>query len=181
MIWLYLTRELDIICQSRIRIFHLAPEAAIKTPLCRLKHIAYVSGDLTSETADVLLDATRIPFAQSSFDALICCHVLEHINDDRKVMEEFYRMLIPGGWALLQHPIPRAYTYEDNSVTTPEDRKRVFGQKDHVRIYGMDLKNRLEAVGFEVTVIDYPGMLSKAEVLRYGLKPGELIFFCRKG
>ena len=86
------------------------------------------------------IDITDIPYADGSFDVILCSHVLEHIPDDRRAMRELRRVLAPRGWALLQVPIDhqRAVTFEDPSVTDPAERARLFGQHDHVRWYGRD-------------------------------------------
>ena len=103
-------------------------------------NIDYLSADLNSPSAMVKMDITNIKYEDNSFDVIICNHVLEHIPDDRKAMSELYRVLKPGGWAILQVPISLLLnkTYEDPTVTTPEEREKVFGQSDHVRIYAKD-------------------------------------------
>ncbi len=113
---------------------------------------------------------------------MVCNHVLEHVSDDRKAMREFFRILRPGGWALLQSPVDhrRPDTFEDPTVTDPRERKRVFGQYDHVRIYGRDYVRRLEETGFSVTLDTFVRELPESEVRRLGLDRDEEIYFCRK-
>src|SRR4029077_8850135 len=80
----------------------------------------------------------------SYFYLILCSHVLEHVPDDRAAMSELRRVLAPGGLALVLTPYrPEVPTYEDPSVSSPLDRMVAFGQQDHVRIYGMDLADRL--------------------------------------
>ncbi|MEG3066539.1 methyltransferase domain-containing protein [Acetomicrobium sp.] len=122
----------------------------------------------------------RYAVSSNQFDCIICYHVLEHIPDDQMAMKEIFRVLKPGGWAILQVPILRDKTFEDPSVITPEDRERVFGQRDHVRIYGLDYKDRLEQAGFSVKVDDYVKQLSSDVIERYGLMKDENIYFCSK-
>lgn len=95
--------------------------------------------------------------------------MLEHIPDDQMAMEEIFRVLKPSGWAIPQAHILRGKTFEYSIVTIPEDRERVFGQRDHVRIYGLDYKNRLEQAGFSVQIDNYVKQLSDDVVRKYGL------------
>jgi len=96
-------------------------------------------------------------------------------------MRELFRVLIPGGWAILNSPIDprRTKTFEDPSITSPQDRERAFGQRDHVRIYGRDYKARLEKAGFTVKVDNYAKDLETSIVRKYGLQDEE-IYFCTK-
>ncbi len=112
----------------------------------------------------------------------MCYHVLEHIEDDLKAIFELYRILKPGGWAILQSPIDieREKTYEDFTITTPAERKKVFGQEDHVRIYGRDYFLRLKKAGFKVTEEDFINRFNASEIKKLVLDKDETIFFCSK-
>lgn len=123
-----------------------------------------------------------IQFPGNSFDVIICNHVLEHIPDDHKAMSELFRVLKPNGWAILQTPMDtrRETTFEDPTATTPQQREQLFGQSDHVRIYGRDYKDRLEATGFTVTVDDFVKTLPPETVSRFGLMADEDIYLCKK-
>jgi SAM-dependent methyltransferase len=142
--------------------------------------IDYVSGDLDSPLAMLRMDLTSMPFGAAAFDVVLCNHVLEHVLDDRAAMKELLRVLKPGGWAILQVPIKRERTLEDVTVSTPEERLKVFGQRDHVRIYGRDYGERLASAGFGVTVEHYTGEFDPASVNSYGLMPDEDIYLCTK-
>ena len=98
------------------------------------------------------MDISDIQYGDNTFDVIYCSHVLEHVPDDRKAMREFWRVLKIGGWAVLQVPIVSDVTFEDPSVTGPKERERLFGQRDHVRRYGPDYRDRLVDVGFSMTV-----------------------------
>ena len=108
--------------------------------------------------------------------------MLEHIPDDLKAMKELFRVLKPGGYAVLQVPYEkeRSKTFEDNSITDPEERRKIFGQYDHVRVYGMDYFDTLSSVGFQVKAVDYTKNLTDAEIEKYRLPKGELIPVCKK-
>lgn len=102
------------------------------------------------------MDVTEISLPDASLDAIVCNHVLEHIPDDRRALSEFFRVLRPQGWAILQVPISLSlvHSIEDATANTPSKRFSIFGQEDHVRIYGRDYLDRLEQSGFTVTVLD---------------------------
>jgi SAM-dependent methyltransferase len=129
------------------------------------------------------MDITDIPLDDGSFDMIVCSHVLEHVPDDRKAMRELFRVLRPGGWAVLQSPLDpaRPHTYEDWSITAPQERQRAFGQHDHVRIYGRDYGDRLEEAGFRVERVNHLARLGPAAAVRYGLPAQEDIYVCHKG
>jgi ubiquinone/menaquinone biosynthesis C-methylase UbiE len=122
-------------------------------------------------------------YPDSTFDVVICCHVLEHIPDDKKAMSELFRVLRPGGWAVLQVPIGRAIdkTYEDASITDPKLREKAFGQHDHVRVYGMDYKERLGKAGFSVATYNCLELFGEDIVKRHALEPREDVYMCKKG
>ena len=107
--------------------------------------------------------------------------MLEHVIDDRKAMQEFFRILKNNGWAILLVPIGREKTFEDPSIVDPKDRLKYFGQKDHVRIYGYDYVDRLKETGFNVEVIKVSDLVKNNEAERMGLtsSSGE-IYFCTK-
>ena len=113
-----------------------------------------------SPIADVQADICNLPFSDQQFDWVVCNHVLEHIPNDKIAMQEIYRVLKPGGTAILQVPLRLDQdTFEDDRITDPKERAQVFGQYDHVRIYGKDYQNRLEQVGFTVKMLAYAEQL----------------------
>src|SRR5207249_1729548 len=133
----------------RLTLLHVAPERALARRLAALPNVTYVSGDLESARSGARLDLQRLPFRESAFDAAIASHVLEHVADARRALAELARVIRPGGWAILPSPIDasRAETFEDPTVTTPEERLRVFGQSDHARIFGRDYPDWIHAAG----------------------------------
>jgi SAM-dependent methyltransferase len=182
-LWLYLERRTNLLT-DRLRVLHFAPERIFEKWLGSLPNLDYVSTDLERPRAMVKADITALPFPDDSFDVILCSHVLEHVVEDRRAMRELYRVLEPGGWALVLVPIDfdRAETFEDPAVVTPADRERLFGQADHVRIYGRDFGARLEEAGFAVSIEDYRRELGEARARRYGLRPRKPdLFLCTKG
>ncbi len=169
-------------------VLHVAPEEMITRKLSRMKHIRYITGDANPEryshyTNAIRLDITRIPFADETFDIIICNHVLEHIPDDRLAMRELYRVLKPEGFALLQVPLSEVNreTYENPAVITEEERLEHYGQKDHVRIYGKkDYLMRLTGAGFKVHEYN-PFIESNFHLLnRLAMDPAERAVVARK-
>jgi SAM-dependent methyltransferase len=181
LIFLFLLRKTRIFVDS-IDILHIAPEKNLQRILKERNRGTHVSGDINSPAADVTLDIQNIPYKDAVFDLVICSHVLEHIIDDGKAMRELCRVLKPGGIAILQVPYSPILTktFENSQVITEKERERVFGQSDHVRIYGTDYTNRLEQAGFEVEKIFPNIFLSKKEINKYALDSKEPIFFCKK-
>ncbi|HJR66837.1 MAG TPA: methyltransferase domain-containing protein [Gemmatimonadaceae bacterium] len=131
--------------------------------------------------SDVLADLTRLPWADDTFDVLMCNHVLEHIPDDLRAMDELFRVLRPGGWGLVLVPFsPSRPTSEDPTVTAPEDRQRLFGQADHVRRYGREYTDRLWKAGFDVSYGIYASSLGDGLAAYYGLDEAEYLIAIRK-
>lgn len=179
--WLYLTSETDFF-SAPLRVLHFAPEQAFLKRFRKLKNLQYTTTDLNSPIADVKADICELPFEDNSYDFIICNHVLEHIPDDHKAMKELYRVLAPGGTAILQVPYEadRKITFEDDSITDAKERARIFGQYDHVRVYGMDYFDTLRQIGFEVEAVDYTTRLSEETINKYRLAKGELLPVCTK-
>jgi SAM-dependent methyltransferase len=179
--WLYLTHETTFFSEQK-KLLHFAPEQAFLKRFKKLKNIKYTTTDLNSPIADVKADICKLPFEDNSFDYIFCNHVLEHIPDDTKAMQELYRVLAPGGMAILQVPLEnnREVTFEDDSIIDSKERAKVFGQYDHVRIYGMDYFDKLRNIGFVVDAVNYTTTLSEEKINEYRLAKGELLPVCRK-
>lgn len=181
--WLYLKNETDFFnSESKKRLLHFAPEQAFYKRFKKLKHIDYTTTDLNSPLADVKADICNLPFQDNQFDYIFCNHVLEHIPDDSKAMKELYRVLAPGGIGIFQIPqdLSRESTFEDDSIKDPKERAKIFGQYDHVRVYGRDYFNKLRGIGFEVLEVDYTKSLSDNEIDKFRLAKGEIIPVCKK-
>lgn len=161
---------------------HIAPEQCFHERFKKLKNITYDTGDLVSPLAKYHFDLHDVPFEDNSYDVIMCNHVMEHVDDDAKCMSELYRVLKPGGWAIMQVPIDYSNpdTYEDPTITNPEDREKHFWQKDHVRLYGRDYPQKLEAAGFTVSNEDFVNEIGEDMRERYRLQKEEIIYLCRK-
>jgi predicted SAM-dependent methyltransferase len=161
---------------------HFAPEQAFYKLFRNQKNIAYTTTDLFSPLADVKADICNLPFKDNSYDVILCNHVLEHIPDDTKAMQELFRVLKKGGMAILQIPqdLKREKTFADDSITDQKERAEIFGQYDHVRIYGRDYFDKLRSVGFTVVEEDYTNKITPDLVEKYCLAKGEIIPVCFK-
>ena len=180
-VFLYLQLMTDVF-QAPIRMLHVAPERRLGRRLAQQANIDYVSGDLTPGRAQLRVDLTAIEFADRSFDVVICNHVLEHIPNDRRAMAELFRVLRPGGWAMVQVPLAEgSSTRENPSITDPGEKLRLYGQHDHVRLYGTDdYVRRLDENGFVVRADSIAQRYGEPYVRRYGLLPDERIHVASK-
>lgn len=183
LMWLYLQNETDFFSSDKkLKTLHIAPEQCFLTLFKKQQNLEYITADLESPIADVKADICNLPFEDNSFDVIFCNHVLEHIPDDKKAMQELFRVLKKGGFGIFQIPqdISREKTFEDNSITDQKERARIFGQYDHVRIYGKDYFEKLRSVGFSVQEIDYTKKIAPEKVERFCLMKGEILPVCFK-
>jgi len=179
--WLFLRDELSFFDQVR-SVLEIAPWWSFGRALSRVEKLRYSAIDINPRAAFVTSqgDVTDIPAPNAHFDAVLCIHVLEHVENDRKALEEIHRVLKPGGWALLTVPLLLDEpTREDASITSPEDRERLFGEKGHVRYYGRDLEERLRQAGFGVR-FEPASEISEDTRIRYGLRRDENIWLCTR-
>ena len=181
MLWLYLKNETEIFTR-KIKLLHFAPEPAFHRIFKKSSNISYDTIDLNSPLAKIKADICNLPLEDNMYDFILCNHVLEHIDDDIKAMGELYRVLKKGGIGIFQIPIDinRDKTFEDSSIKNPKERNKVFGQYDHVRIYGTDYYDRLRSVGFSVEQVKYSDNLTKDEIKKYCLSSTEIIPVCKK-
>lgn len=181
LIWLYLKNKSNFF-EEKLNVLHVAPEQPFINRFKKLNNINYITCDLYSPLADIKADIQNLPFNNNYFDVIICNHVLEHVEDDIKAMKELLRVLKPGGFAILQVPINYnyEYTFEDPSIKDPKEREKIFGQYDHVRIYGRDYPSRLISVGFIVKLIDYSSELSEQEINFFRIDKNEILYICTK-
>ncbi len=183
LLWLYLINETDFFTSIvKKKVLHFAPEQAFYKLFRKQKNIDYTTTDLFSPLADVKADICNLPFEDNSYDIIFCNHVLEHIPDDTKAMQELYRVLKPGGMGIFQIPqdLSLDVTFFDDSITNQKERAAIFGQYDHVRIYGRDYFDKLRSIGFNVVEEDYTNKIKPELVKRYCLAKGEIIPICYK-
>lgn len=172
-------QELKIFSDNpKFSILHAAPEKMVSNEFLKFKYKEYICIDkfmpgYSYPDYTVDMDLLNLNFQSNYFDLVICNHVLEHIDDDIAAMKELFRVLKPGGKAILQVPVASnlAVTYQNDNVQSDKERELHYGQYDHVRIYGQDYTERLESIGFQVQRINISEKYSS-----YGLIPEEDLF-----
>ena len=204
LLWLYLQNETDFFqselvsdspvtknkriklrdaeINSALKVLHFAPEQEFYKRFKKQTNIDYTTTDLLSPLADVKADICNLPFEDNTYDIIFCNHVLEHIPDDTKAMQELYRVLKPGGMGIFQIPqdLSRATTFSDDTILDQKERAKIFGQYDHVRVYGRDYFDTLRSIGFKVVEEDYTNKIAPELVDKYCLAKGEIIPVCFK-
>jgi len=182
LVWNFFKQRTNLFDGQAKRMLHVAPEACFKERLQEKLGDGYLTADLMAPGVMERMDVTNIQHPDNSFDVIYCSHVLEHVEDDRKAMREFHRILSPSGWAVLLVPIVVEKTFEDPTITDPAERKRVFFQHDHVRNYGPDYEDRLREAGFKVRKFTPSEVIPEAGLASRGLSTEAAgdIYFCTK-
>ncbi|MDO7609954.1 MAG: methyltransferase domain-containing protein, partial [Crocinitomicaceae bacterium] len=182
LMWLYLTRKTDFFSAESLKVLHIAPEQCFLTLFKKQKNLDYTTADLVSPIADIHFDLHDIPLEDNQYDVIFCNHVMEHVDDPIRCMSELNRVMKSGGWAIMQVPqdMSRAETYEDKSITSPEEREKHFWQKDHVRLFGKDYPSYLEKAGFKVEEFDLNTEFDATEVVKFRLMKKEILYIARK-
>ncbi len=168
-VWLFLTQKTDLFDGRKKKVLHVAPERCLESRFKERIRDNYLTADLFRSSAMVTMDITDIQYADQSFDVIYCSHVLEHVQNDRRALREFHRVLKSNGWAVLLVPITAEKTFEDSSIVEPKERLKAFGREDHVRRYGPDFVDRIRQAGFSVEVTEVNDLVDRAEAVRMGL------------
>jgi SAM-dependent methyltransferase len=157
------------------RVLHFAPEPII-TDLVRPLAGQYITADISSGY-DLKLNIENIELPDKCYDLVLCSHVLEHV-DDRAALNEMHRILADNGTALLMTPVIEGWsdTYENPAIVEPDDREIHFGQKDHVRHYGANIRDRIRRAGFEIEEFTADGLTA----VKHGLLRGEKLFVAHR-
>ncbi|HTR40447.1 MAG TPA: class I SAM-dependent methyltransferase [Pseudomonadales bacterium] len=179
--WWFLERRTPLFDGKQRKMLHIAPEEQFVNRLSAAVGPGYITADLLAPRVMVHMDITKIQYGDNFFDVIFCSHVLEHVPNDRLAIKELGRVLKPGGFAVIQVPIVADTTFEDPSIIDPRERLRLFGQEDHVRVYGPDFIIRLKDAGLNVQKISASDFLGPEEIARGHLtKLSGDIFYCTK-
>ena len=170
-IFLYFRDVLKIFKNPAMSLLHVAPETLLGTELAKVGFERYVCGDYFTPGYKypehvINMDVREIAFDDETFDIVICNHVLEHVKEDETGMAEIFRVLKKGGKAILLVPYSPMLerSIEDDAFNTDQLRAENYGQRDHVRLYGVDYFERLENVGFGVERINLKDKYPKAGI-----------------
>jgi predicted SAM-dependent methyltransferase len=180
--WLYLKDASNFFTAPNLNVLHIAPEQCFIHLFKKQSNLNYLTGDLESPIADLHFDLHSIPLEDNRFDVVFCNHVMEHVTDPLQCMKELFRVMKPGGWAIMQVPqdMTRETTYEDSTITSPEDREKHYWQKDHVRLFGRDYPNWLEKAGFKVEEFELKKHYDAAKIGRFRLMKDEILYIFKK-
>ncbi len=181
-LWLLFERRPHLLSDVQ-SLLHFAPEWGLRHLLEGRRDLRYVTADLEEPYVDLRLDVTAIDLPDGSFDAVICSHVLEHVENDGAAMRELRRITASGGWCLVMVPIDTGSerTHEDPTIASPEARERAFWQHDHVRLYAPDIGERLAEAGFAVEQIRPFEKFGARVASRCRLLEADYMWLCRPG
>ena len=183
LMWLFLRDNTTFFTATKkLKVLHIAPEQCFLDIFRKQQNLNYITSDLESPIADVKADICDLPFKENEFDIIFCNHVLEHISNDTKAMQELYRVLKPGGFGIFQIPqdLSKAITFADNTITDRKERAKLFGQYDHVRVYGRDYFDKLRSIGFKVDEVDYTKKITLEKIEEFCLMQNEILPVCYK-
>jgi hypothetical protein len=173
--------------RNKSRLLHVAPDPELSHFLKRQYSLIETKIDkrvpgYTYPKSTITMDLTNLTIEDSSFDLAICLHVLSYIEDDIKAMRELYRVLDKDGVALFTVPqdLSKQKTISACNITDREERHKLFGHPDVVRLYGRDFGERLSTVGFEVEEFAVGCNFSQNEIFKYGLISNDSIFIAKK-
>ena len=184
LLWMYFDHKTSLF-KKPLKLLHVAPETVFFKYFKKQKNIDYHPVDIYPHLypkGTVYFDLLNPDLPDNSFDVIICNHVFQYIEDDKTAIKNIYKLMKPGGWAILQVPIDttKKVTYEDSSITDPLEREKAFGLKEHVRYYSYDYADKLRDAGFIVKVDDYTAEFTDEENFKYGFWQGDAIYYCSK-
>jgi len=179
-------KERTRVFKDNIKFLHIAPEKIFYEIFSSQKNIDYLTADLNDEPPRVMekMDIQDIKYPDNTFDFIYCSHVLEHVPDDKKALEELNRVLKTNGNALILVPMNLSLekTLEDPSINTPELRLKYYSHSDHLRLYGSDFTDKLEDAGFKFLSDDedFTKDMDEKKLKKYGIDKGISFIYCTK-
>lgn len=183
--WVYYVMDnfTDIFCDKEIpyNILHFAPEKSIKNILTNKKNVNYLTADITGINVEYKVDMRSIPFEDRYFDCIIANHVLEHISDDARAINELFRCLKDNGQIVITFPITLdSNTIENSEYNTDYLRKKYYGQENHVRLYGKDYMERFEKRGFKTKTYIPKNSLNRGEIDNLKIIENDIVIILEK-
>lgn len=180
--WVYWAlKEKTDVFEAERTVLHFAPEKMIQKKLRENDKCDYYAGDIVLRSGNHKIDVTNIPFQNDFFDYILINHVLEHVENEKKAFSELQRVIKSDGKLILSFPVTmECETIEKKGVLTDEDRLRYYGQRDHVRLYGKDYKERIESQGWKVEQYTPGNVLGIEEINRYGFLRNDILLMCSK-
>lgn len=161
------------------RVLHFAPEIKLREIIERQRPENYVKADLYPAASDIeKINMLKIPYANESFDYVIANHVLEHVDDYAQALSEIRRVLVRGGFAILQTPYSQKLqtTFSDPGVNDDVSRLNAYGQEDHLRLFGKDIFSLFAASGLEPHIQRHKDVLGEKDAKFYGVNLEEPFF-----
>jgi SAM-dependent methyltransferase len=183
-LWLYLQAAGLLEAMRGRSVLQFAPEPGLMARMDAVGCARLVRADLFPNGPGIeRIDMLAIPYADETFDFVLANHVLEHVADDRRALAELRRVLKPGGGAILQTPYSAVLqqTIADPGVTTAEARLQLYGQEDHVRLYGRDIGERFAAAGFVSRMKTHAEALPEIDAVRCGVNRAEPFLWFERG
>lgn len=184
LLWMYFEKKTNLY-QRPLKVLHVAPEDIFFNHFKKQQNIDYYPVDIYPNlypNGTKYFDLLNPGADVEKYDVIICNHVFQYIEEDKRAMANIYKLMKPGGWGIMQVPIngKNPVTYEDASITDPLERLKAFGLKEHVRYYGLDYADRLRDAGFKVNVDDYTKEFSDKDNYKYGFWKGDAVYYCTK-
>jgi SAM-dependent methyltransferase len=180
---LYLEKIRPQLNGNTIKILDIAPTVPFTNYLKKHHEYNIRTADLYADGVDDKVDIQKMTiYEDNKFDAFICSHVLEHVDDDVAGMKELYRVLKPGGWGILMVPILLELTedYQIDGITTETDRWKHYGHSDHRRYYSKSgYVSKLKSAGFKIDQlgIDFFG---KESFEKFAITETSVLYIVRK-
>ena len=184
LLWMYFENKTNLY-QRPLKVLHIAPETIFFNHFRKQTNIEYYPVDIFPNLypkGTLHFDLLNHNVPDNSYDVIICNHVFQYIEEDRKAMKNIYNLMKPGGWGIMQVPIntKTQTTHEDASITDPLEREKIFGLKEHVRYYSYDYADRLRESGLVVKVDDYTAEFTDEDIFKYGFFKGDAVYYCSK-
>ena len=178
---LYLYNKTNFFSE-KIRVLHFTPSYALEKRFKKMSNLDYITTALVNPRAMIRMDIANIKFPDDNFDVILCYHILEHVKNDHRAMQELYRVLKPNAWAIIQVPIDfnLKNTLEDPNIVSAKDREYYYGHRNHLRQYGRDYIEKLENIGFTVKIDDFINEINYESRKKLGLSENEKILCCFK-